>query len=154
MNIRRRSRGLLGSRSGQSLVEFAMVLPLMLVLMFAITEFGRALWVKNELTQAAREGARAAVISTVAPSAKPTLAMTRASAFLVDSGMVGGQDPDPVVTAENFTLDGRDYLRVTVTRDFSFVPGGELSANPFANGAVVIPTGFPIQAIAIMKHEN
>ena len=153
MNARQRVGGLLRSRSGQSLVEFAMVLPLMLVVMFIITEFGRALWIKNELTQAAREGARAAVVSTVASGAKIGVATNRTNDFLTESGMKGGTDPAPVVVAENFTLGGRNYLRVQVTRDFSFVPSGEMSANPFGAGAVVIPTGFPIQAEVIMKHE-
>ena len=39
---------------GQSLVEFALILPMMLVVMFMITEFGRALYMYNVLASAAR----------------------------------------------------------------------------------------------------
>lgn len=46
------------SERGQSLVEFAMVLPLFLVLIFAIVDFGIGFQQHITLTNAAREGAR------------------------------------------------------------------------------------------------
>jgi hypothetical protein len=46
------------SQSGQSLVEFAMVLPLLLLIVFGITEFGRAYYQYNTLSKAIRNGAR------------------------------------------------------------------------------------------------
>ena len=47
---------------GQSLVEFAFVIPILLILMVGIMEFSRAWMTKNILTSAAREGARAAAV--------------------------------------------------------------------------------------------
>ena len=44
--------------AGQSLVEFAMVLPLLLVLLCAIIDFGRVFQAHVTLTNAVREGAR------------------------------------------------------------------------------------------------
>jgi Flp pilus assembly protein TadG len=51
-----------GARSdrGAAAVEFALLLPLLLVLVFGIIDFGRALNAQITLTQAAREGARLA----------------------------------------------------------------------------------------------
>lgn len=49
---------------GQSLVEFALVLPLLLLLLFGIVEFALAWRSSQVITNAAREGARAAVIGT------------------------------------------------------------------------------------------
>jgi TadE-like protein len=46
------------SQTGQSLVEFAMVLPLVLLVVFGITEFGRAYYQYNTLSKAIRDGAR------------------------------------------------------------------------------------------------
>ena len=43
---------------GQSLVEFALVVPIFLVLLFGMVEFGRAWMTKNILTGAAREAVR------------------------------------------------------------------------------------------------
>ena len=46
---------------GQDLVEFALVAPLLFLLLFGILEFGVAVWRYNTVANAAREGARAAV---------------------------------------------------------------------------------------------
>ena len=46
------------SEKGAALVEFAIVAPLLLLLVFGIIEFGRAYNAQNTLTHAAREGAR------------------------------------------------------------------------------------------------
>ena len=44
------------------MVEFALVLPLLVLFVFAIVEFGRAYNAKIQLTSAVREGARAAAL--------------------------------------------------------------------------------------------
>ena len=55
---RRRSKG-----TGQSLAEFALVLPIFLVLFFAVIDLGSAIFTFNSLTNAAREGARLAIVN-------------------------------------------------------------------------------------------
>jgi Flp pilus assembly protein TadG len=47
---------------GQALVEMALVLPVLLILVLGILEFGRAWNTKQVVTDAAREGARLAVV--------------------------------------------------------------------------------------------
>ena len=54
---------------GSTLVEFAIGVTIFLTAMFAVLEFGRALWVHNALTDAARRGARYAALHTEANSA-------------------------------------------------------------------------------------
>jgi Flp pilus assembly protein TadG len=49
---------------GAAAVEFALVLPLLLILIFGIIDFGRMLNAQITLTEAAREGARASVLGT------------------------------------------------------------------------------------------
>ncbi len=44
--------------SGQSLVEFALVFPIFLLLLFGLIDIGRYVYTANALNQAAREGAR------------------------------------------------------------------------------------------------
>jgi len=48
--------------AGQALVEMAILLPLLLLMVLGIFEFGRAMYIKNTLTHAARAGARAGVV--------------------------------------------------------------------------------------------
>jgi Flp pilus assembly protein TadG len=50
--------------AGQSLAEFAILLPVLMGVMVGIFEFGRAWNIDQVLTNAAREGARRAVIPT------------------------------------------------------------------------------------------
>jgi len=47
---------------GSTLVEFAIGVTVFVTVMFAVLEFGRALWVHNALSDAARRGARYAVL--------------------------------------------------------------------------------------------
>lgn len=52
------------AESGQSLAEFAILLPILMGVVIGIFEFGRAWNIDQVLTNAAREGARLAVIQT------------------------------------------------------------------------------------------
>jgi len=67
---RRARRG----QSAVSMVEFAIVAPLFLILIFLILDFGKVIYVKNTLDSAARDGARAAVVltSTLCGGGEPT----------------------------------------------------------------------------------
>ena len=50
------------NQKGQTLVEFALILPIIIIILFGITEFGRAFYSYIVITNAAREGARAGVV--------------------------------------------------------------------------------------------
>jgi len=62
--------GSVRNSNGQSLVEFALVLPFLLVLILGMIEFGWILNGKITLTSAAREGARVAIIYESADKAE------------------------------------------------------------------------------------
>lgn len=47
---------------GQSLVEFALVVPLFLLMLFGLVDMGRLVYANSTLSQAAREGARVASV--------------------------------------------------------------------------------------------
>lgn len=53
---------------GQALVEFALVIPLFLLLVFSVFDLGTAVFTYNSLTNAAREGARLAIVNQDKPS--------------------------------------------------------------------------------------
>jgi Flp pilus assembly protein TadG len=62
-------RGATPSRGrGQALVEFALVIPLFLLLLFSLFDLGTAVFTYNSLTNAAREGARLAIVNQDTPS--------------------------------------------------------------------------------------
>lgn len=75
-------------RSGQAIVEFALILPVILVLVFGMIEFGRAWNIQQAITDAAREGARKAVVAELPPaSVKPDSVYARVSLALASAGI-------------------------------------------------------------------
>jgi Flp pilus assembly protein TadG len=57
-------RRVMVARRGQAVVEFALVLPLVLIMVISVFEFARAWNIQQVLTDAAREGARLAVVGS------------------------------------------------------------------------------------------
>ncbi len=47
----------------QATVEFAMILPILCLILFAVVEFGMAFWTYQQVSAAASEGARRAAVS-------------------------------------------------------------------------------------------
>src|SRR4051812_6778337 len=50
-------------RSGNAVLDMALVLPLLIMITFGAVEYGFALYLKHSLQSAAREGARAAIVA-------------------------------------------------------------------------------------------
>jgi Flp pilus assembly protein TadG len=90
------------------MVEFAIIAPLLLLLVFGIIEFGRAYNAQNSLTHAAREGAREYAITqdgqagiATAKAAATSLDPTKITATLTPC--VSG-DPATITLEYPFTL--------------------------------------------------
>lgn len=101
------------SESGVALIEFAFVLPILLVLAMGMLDFGRAFHMKSMLDQAAREGARVAVVTS--PDAD--IVESRVDAVLASGG----------ITPTSVTIDGPDaaqMVTVTVNATFTFITPG------------------------------
>src|SRR6185503_12886172 len=61
MNVQKTRR----SESGASAVEFALLLPVLMMILFGIIEFGLALYRQAILTNASREGARLGIVQSI-----------------------------------------------------------------------------------------
>lgn len=99
--------------SGVALVEFAFVLPILLVLAMGMLDFGRAFHTKSLLDQAAREGARVAVVT----SPDVDIVESRVNAVLASGG----------IAPTSVTVDGPDaanMVTVTVNATFTFITPG------------------------------
>lgn len=59
---------LVGDRRGATAAEFAMVLPLLLLLLFGIIDGGRLMWSMNRAEKATQMGARMAVVTDMVPT--------------------------------------------------------------------------------------
>ena len=117
---------------GQSLVEFALVLPVFFLLMFGIIDGGRVVFANNNMAQAARNVAR--IASTACFQTTP--ACSTASGPIktaISSQGTGGVSPTWTVQCINPTTNaaptgsGGDFckvgyhIRVSVSASFGFV---------------------------------
>jgi Flp pilus assembly protein TadG len=96
------------SEQGTVAIEFVLVAPILLVLVFGMVEFGRAYNAKVELTAAVREGARALALGSddpvtattdAAPGLDPTTLVVTTSSTPCTAG-----DPATVTASYPFTL--------------------------------------------------
>lgn len=114
-------------RRGAAAVEFAMVAPFFLLLIFGIVEFGRAMMVKQMLTNATREGARIAVVSGSTKS--------QAKAAVVDALQIAGVIATPeMVTVDPDPSTAFNNAKITVSvsvpfSNVSWVAGSYIDAN-------------------------
>jgi Flp pilus assembly protein TadG len=107
---------------GSTLVEFAIGATVFLTVMFGVIEFGRALWVHNALADAARRGARYAVVNSAANSAAVKNVVVYGDAAGGTTPLVNNLSPANVtVTYSNFGLaDGTATVSIT-NYQFQFV---------------------------------
>ncbi|WP_166532766.1 TadE/TadG family type IV pilus assembly protein [Blastococcus xanthinilyticus] len=117
------ARRLRGER-GASAVEFAFVVPLLLVLVLGIVEFGHAFQVQGTLSAAAREGVRAMALRNDPADAR---AVVRTAAASLHPGITDGQIDIEVVggTAETCptTGAGDTAVRLTITYPKPYLTG-------------------------------
>ena len=106
---------------GATLVEFSIAATVFLTAMFGVIEFGRALWTHNALTDAARKGARYAVVHSAADIANVKKVVVYGDTTSTKP-IVDNLTPDNVeVTYAGFTLDGGTVQVTIKDYDFNFV---------------------------------
>lgn len=127
---------------GQELIEYALLLPMLLVLVFGIIDFGIAIFDYNTVANAAREGARAAILP---PSDVCDLSCQDAKALTAAQRLTTGLD------AGELTIAGPDRsVAGAVTMEVSYnvrlITGPVIAA---LSGTDTIP----LRAVATMQTE-
>jgi Flp pilus assembly protein TadG len=80
---------------GQGLVEFALVFPVLIVLLLAIFDVGRLVFAYNDITNAARDGVRVAIVDQTANVARDATISQATSLGLTNSNVtVDYLEPD------------------------------------------------------------
>jgi Flp pilus assembly protein TadG len=121
-----RSRNGPGDRQrGQSAVEFALVVPVFLILMLSIVDFGWALRSWITVTNSAREAARLGAVGATCDDIKQRAVDTSAGLLTLSD-----------VTAQNCQGDPGTNLEVTVSYEYSWITplGGLLTT--FSGGSL------------------
>jgi len=107
-------------KAGTSIVEATIVLPLMLLLVFATAEFGISFTRWNSLTNAVREGARMGVVFR-APCVAGTVT-TLIEATVADFADSSGLDPTSITTTVTGACGGTGtQLIVSATAPYTYV---------------------------------
>ena len=140
------------SEVGAELIEFALVFPLLLLVVMGIIDFGFLFQRYEVVTNAAREGARVAVL----PGYLPPDAAARAEQYLTLGGLTGPHDPPvvvqlpPTIVITNSGIYCTTATSVTVTypHAYSFVGG---IAAYFGSSAFGSPRS--LSATAEMRNE-
>jgi Flp pilus assembly protein TadG len=108
----RARRSAWSSESGAELIEFALALPLLLLLGFGIMDFGLLFQRYEVITNAAREGARVAVL----PGYSTADVIARVDQFMSASGLNAAR-PAPVIVTQTIPVGAQcaSLTSVTVT---------------------------------------
>ena len=106
------------NRRGVAVVEFALVLPIFFMMVFAMIEFGRMVMVRQVLTNASREGARIGVLdgATTAEVVDKVEAYLTSASIPFTAGNVVSVSPSPPSSAGY-----GESVSVTVTVPFDDV---------------------------------
>lgn len=115
MSISGRS-GAAASEAGQSIVEIALSIPVLLVLLIGTLEGARALLATVVLTSAVAAGAQYGALSSANASDSTGIA----AAVRTEAGSIGATPSNPVVTGSTGTDGyGEKYVAVTATFTWS-----------------------------------
>jgi len=148
-------------RAGAAVIEFAAVVPVLLLFILGIVEYGRMLMIAQVSTGASREGARYAVQADATPSTceqyiRTYLAQSSVPSDAVSNIAIEFQVPtsDSRYTAENqgwvaasnlSALPAGTAVRVRVDVNFSAVS--------WLPSGVFLPSGTQITGITVMRKE-
>jgi Flp pilus assembly protein TadG len=134
-----------GQRS-QALIEFALVSPVLLLLLFGIIDIGRAVFYYDTVSHAAREGARVAVRASN-PLPTNTDVLNMVTSQIIGAPVSAPCPQGPVTSA--LPPDNSAWLYITQVSPPSTVqaspppnaPGGEYSAIATGSCSAVNPAG-------------
>jgi Flp pilus assembly protein TadG len=111
-------------QKGVAAIEFAIVLPLLMMIVFGIIEFGLLMYDKQVITNASREGARIGISDVVVSDAEIEAVVAN---YVANNLITFGSTPTPPVTTidpDEATRTGMDFgedVTVTVTYDYDFL---------------------------------
>lgn len=128
---------LIHNNRGNAVLEFALVFPILLLVVFGITEFGRAWMTVNVISGAAREGCRLAVVTEPNVPAVQTRVTEVCNAAGITPSTIIVTPPDP--------NDPQRRVTVTVETNFTVIPGRVLGT---------FSGTFPLRGTTTMRHES
>lgn len=134
------------NQRGAALIETAITIPLVLLVSVAIFEFGRAYQTWQVLTNAAREGARVAVLESYTDAQVTDV---------VKNYLTGGRLPNAgsasIQIARNVPFGASTASRITVNYPFQFMVLGPVARLVRSTSTMGAP--LTMQSSALMRNE-
>ena len=128
---------------GQALAEFAIILVVLMLLLLGIVDLSRAVYIRSVVANAAREGARYAVVQP-RDAAQDAIASATTS-VVVDKSLAGSVAVSPADVS--VTWPDTDHVRVTVV--CTYHPATAL----IAEAAGIGPGGIVLRGSSQMRRE-
>ena len=136
----------LRNQRGAALIETAITIPLVLLVSVSIFEFGRAYQTWQVLTNAAREGARIAVLPDYTDAQVTSTVRT-----YLTSGRLSNPNAASIIVVRNVPFGTTTASRITVNYPFNFIV-----LNPVARlvrSGSTVGTPLTMQSSALMRNE-
>lgn len=130
------------NEQGVAAAEFALVLPVLLLILFGTIEFGMIMYGREIVTNAAREGARAGIVQ--GPPKRTSGDITNiANTYLTGTGI---NQADVTFTPTGVGLSNPNMLTMTAQYRYNFLI-------PYIPTVVGIPNPLIITTQVVMRHE-
>ena len=134
---------------GAALLETAVTIPLILLISVGIFEFGRAYQTWQVLTNAAREGARVAVINgTTDDDVRAAVRTYMTAGRLLNAGTA------PIALDRNAPLGDRSGSSVTISYPFNFIVLNPIVRMVVRDSTARLGAPITMSAFAIMRNEG
>jgi Flp pilus assembly protein TadG len=133
------------SQAGLAALEFAIVLPVLILILFGIIEFGLLLFNKQVITNASREGARSGIVNQF-PRMSNTEIASIVNSYCQDYLVSFGSTSSPSVSISRTGTEFQDDLIVTVSYQYDFLVLPDL---PYLS----LPGQINLSAHTVMKYE-
>ena len=142
---------LMKNQKGASAVEFVIILPLLVVFVFGIIEFGILFYDKAVVTNASRESARAGIVFQPDPRVDITEIENVVLNYCGNWLITFGSGPGPTVTVPSGPCaNSGDELAVTVTYQYEFLVLPNFLTNFFSGS---MPGTTDLSAVTRMRCE-
>jgi len=132
----------LRNNKGVAAVEFAICLPILILLLFGLIEFGLLFYNQQVITNASREGARAGIVAETVNADIIQIVENYCSGKLINLNGDNELQTDAVTVSGSNTAGGIAILTVSVNYNYNFLFGGILGF-----------TNIPLSAQTIMRME-
>ncbi len=139
------------SAGGQSIAEFALVVPILLLLVFGIVEFGLIVKSWQVVTDAAREGARVAVVGSTPSQPGDSAAAVAVVRAALNRGGLQGNTATVTLTAKGTSagpwadVARGDTARVTINYPHSMIMFGPLISSMTGYSTIPIRTSIAMR---------